>query len=209
MESKHAPETTVDLLLASASPRRRELLAQIGLRFRVVVADVDEAVIDGESPEDYVLRLARAKALEVLQREGGDVPVLGADTAVILDGHILCKPRDRSEAERMLGRLSGRAHEVYSAVAVATGPDSVFDRLNVTRVTFARLEPEWIASYCDTGDPMDKAGAYGVQGRAAERISRIEGSFSGVMGLPLFETSQLLEAVKCYSGSVSATAGRA
>ena len=94
-------------------------------------------------------------------------------------------------------------------MAVATGPHRVLDRLNVTRVTFARLEPEWIASYCDTGDPMDKAGAYGVQGRAAARIKRIEGSFSGVMGLPLFETSQLLEAVKCYSRSVSATADRA
>jgi septum formation protein len=209
MESNHAPENAIDLLLASASPRRHELLAQIGLRFRVVVAAVDEAVLDGESAEDYVLRLARAKALEVFEREGGDVPVLGADTAVILDGNILCKPRDRSEAEAMLGRLSGRTHEVYSAVAVATGPERVLDALNVTRVTFARLEPEWIASYCATGDPMDKAGAYGVQGRAAERISRIEGSFSGVMGLPLFETSQLLEAVKCYSGSVSVTAGRA
>ncbi|MGD8346478.1 MAG: Maf family protein [Lysobacterales bacterium] len=209
MQSKHTSENAIDLVLASASPRRRELLAQIGLRFRVVVADVDEAVKDGESPDDYVLRLARVKALEVLKREGGDAPVLGADTAVILDDEILCKPRDRSEAETMLGRLSARTHEVYSAVAVATGPHRVLDRLNVTRVTFAPLEPEWIASYCDTGDPMDKAGAYGVQGRAAARIERIEGSFSGVMGLPLFETSQLLEAVKCYSRSVSVTAGRA
>ena len=102
----------------------------------------------------------------------------------------------------MLGRLSGRSHEVYSAVAVAISENEVLDRLNVTRVTFAELEPDWIRSYIETGDPMDKAGSYGVQGRAAARISRIEGSFSGVMGLPLFETSQLLEAAKCYSGSV-------
>lgn len=191
---------SLDLVLASASPRRRELLQQIGVAFRVVPADVDETVLPGEPPADYVVRLARAKALEVMRREGDGLPVLGSDTAVILDGDILCKPLDRAEAEAMLGRLSGRTHEVYSAVALALSPERVLDRLNVTRVTFAELEPEWIRAYCDTGDPMDKAGAYGVQGRAAERISRIEGSFYGVMGLPLFETSQLLEAAKCYSG---------
>ena len=189
-----------DLVLASASPRRRELLRQIGVTFRVAPADVDETVLPGETPADYVVRLARAKALEVMRREGGALPVLGSDTAVILDGEILCKPLDRADAERMLGRLSGRTHEVFSAVALALSPERVLDRLNVTRVTFAELEPAWIRAYCETGDPMDKAGAYGVQGRAAEKISRIEGSFYGVMGLPLFETSQLLEAAKCYSG---------
>jgi septum formation protein len=135
-----------------------------------------------------------------MSRQGAALPVLGSDTAVILDGDILCKPRDRADAEQMLGRLSGRTHEVFSAVALALSPERVLHRLNVTRVTFAELEPEWIRAYCATGDPMDKAGAYGVQGRAAEKISRIEGSFYGVMGLPLFETSQLLEAAKCYSG---------
>jgi septum formation protein len=188
------------LVLASASPRRRELLHQIGVRFRAVPADVDESVRPAETPAEYVLRLARAKALEVMRREGQALPVLGSDTAVILDGDILCKPLDRRDAERMLGRLSGRTHEVFSAVALALSPERVLDRLNVTRVTFAELEPAWIRAYCETGDPMDKAGAYGVQGRAAEKISRIEGSFYGVMGLPLFETSQLLEAAKCYSG---------
>jgi septum formation protein len=191
---------SLDLVLASASPRRRELLRQIGVTFRVVPADVDETVLAGETPAEYVLRLARAKALEVMRREGGALPVLGSDTAVILDGDILCKPLDRPDAERMLGRLSGRTHEVFSAVALALSPERVLDRLNVTRVTFAELEPAWIRAYCETGDPLDKAGAYGVQGRAAEKISRIEGSFYGVMGLPLFETSQLLEAAKCYSG---------
>jgi septum formation protein len=189
-----------ELVLASASPRRRELLRQIGVTFRVVPADVDETVRPGETPAEYVVRLARAKALEVMRREGGALPVLGSDTAVILDGDILCKPLDRADAEQMLGRLSGRTHEVFSAVALAQSPERVLDRLNVTRVTFAELEPAWIRAYCETGDPMDKAGAYGVQGRAAEKISRIEGSFYGVMGLPLFETSQLLEAAKCYSG---------
>lgn len=198
-----------DLILASASPRRRELLAQIGIRFRVVVADVDESVLAGESPAEYVVRLARAKAAEVLRREGSTLPVMGADTAVILGEEILGKPRDREEAKAMLNRLSGETHEVYSAVAVAESEDKVWDCLNITRVTFAELEPEWIESYCDTGDSMDKAGAYGVQGRAAERISRIEGSFSGVMGLPLFETSQLLEAIKCYSSSTLDTVIRA
>lgn len=204
-QASHHDKRTVDLVLASASPRRRELLAQIGMSFRVVVADVDETVLEGESPAAYVVRLARGKALEVLRREEPGLPVLGSDTAVVVDGEILGKPRDRDEARTMLNRLSGNTHEVYSAVAVAVSEDEVHDRLNITRVTFAELEPEWIESYCDTGDSMDKAGAYGVQGRAAERISRIEGSFSGVMGLPLFETSQLLETVKCYARSGSET----
>jgi septum formation protein len=185
------------------------LLAQIGIRFRVVVADVDESVLAGESPAGYVVRLARAKAVEVMRREGHALPVLGADTAVILDGDILGKPRDREEAKAMLGRLSGNTHEVFSAVAVAASDNRVLDRLNITRVSFAELEPEWIESYCDTGDSMDKAGAYGVQGRAAERISRIEGSFSSVMGLPLFETAQLLESIKCYSSNTLETVVRA
>ncbi|MBT8057056.1 MAG: septum formation inhibitor Maf [Gammaproteobacteria bacterium] len=193
-----------DLVLASASPRRRELLRQIGMRFRVAPAEVDETVKDGEEPGEYVLRLAREKALSILRRDQALLPVLGADTSVILSGEILGKPADRAEAADMLGRLSGNTHQVYSAVAVALpGEERVFDRLNITRVTFAPLEPEWIQAYIDTGDPMDKAGAYGVQGHAAERISRIEGSFSGVMGLPLYETAQLLETARCYPRACS------
>lgn len=187
------------LILASASPRRHQLLAQIGVPFEIIVADVDESVRAGETPGAYVRRLAREKALEVLRREGGRLPVMGADTSVILGREILGKPRDREDAVAMLQNLSGRTHEVYSAVAVAQDEDRVEDRLNVSRVTFAPLEPEWIQSYCDTGDPMDKAGAYGVQGRAAERIERIEGSFFGVMGLPLYETSLLLNTCGWYS----------
>lgn len=184
--------TAARVILASASPRRQRLLQQIGVAFRVVVADVDERVLPGEKPDTYTLRVARDKALTVLRRESDGLPVLAADTAVVLDGEILGKPVDRADAVRMLGRLSGRTHEVYSAVALALAPDRVLERLNVSRVSFAPLDTGWIEAYCDTGDPMDKAGAYGVQGRAAERIARIEGSFYGVMGLPLFETAELL-----------------
>jgi septum formation protein len=140
--------------------------------------------------------MAREKALEVLCNDDHAIPVLGSDTAVIVDDEILGKPCDRGEAVSMLKRLSGRTHEVYSAVAVAVTPAEIHEALNITRVTFSELDQEWIEAYCDTADPMDKAGAYGVQGKAAEKISRIEGSFYGVMGLPLFETAQLLERAK-------------
>jgi len=180
------------LILASASPRRRELLQQVGVSFRVIVAEVDEAVLPGETPAAYVARVARDKALEVQAREGTSLPVLGADTAVVLDGRILGKPRSRREAVAMLRELSGRTHEVFSAVVLAVAVRDPLECLSVTQVTFAELSQDWIESYCDSGDPMDKAGAYGVQGRAAEKIARIEGSFSGVMGLPLHETCELL-----------------
>ena len=180
------------LILASASPRRRELLRQVGVAFRVVVSEVDETAMPGEQAAAYVTRVARDKACEVLAREGNGLPVLGADTAVVLDDRILGKPADRVEAIAMLRSLSGRTHEVYSAAALVGAGRVELECLNVTRVTFAELELDWIERYCDSGDPMDKAGAYGVQGRAAEKITRIEGSFSGVMGLPLYETCQLL-----------------
>jgi septum formation protein len=180
------------LILASASPRRRELLRQVGVDFRVVVAEVDESVLPDEEPAAYVRRVARDKALAIQAREGDTLPVLGADTAVVLDGHILGKPGNHAEAQAMLRRLSGRTHEVYSAAVLVQAGESSRQCLSVSRVTFAELDADWIDAYCDTGDPMDKAGAYGVQGRAAEKIARIEGSFSGVMGLPLYETCELL-----------------
>lgn len=180
------------LILASASPRRRELLDQIGIHYRVVVANLDEIAHENEAPGDYVLRMAREKAGVIMQRESPTVPVLGADTEVIIDGRILGKPVDRQHAIEMLSGLSGRTHEVWSAVAVALPDGRILQELNVTRVSFAVMEPDWIETYCDTGDPMDKAGAYGVQGLAAQKIERLEGSYSGVMGLPLFETSKLL-----------------
>ncbi|MDT8321454.1 MAG: nucleoside triphosphate pyrophosphatase [Xanthomonadales bacterium] len=181
------------IVLASASPRRRELLRQIGADFRLAPVEIDESVQAGEDPATYVLRLARAKALAAHERNNSGCPVLGADTAVVIDGQILGKPADVKEAAGMLRRLSGRSHEVFTAVAVALPGQRVLDRLNVTCVSFAALEPEWIRHYCSSGDPLDKAGAYGVQGLAAEKIVRIEGSFSGVMGLPLYETAQLLD----------------
>lgn len=181
------------LILASASPRRHELLRQIGVEFEIIAADIEEIPNAGEQAREFVLRMAREKALEVLRREGRGLPVLGSDTAVILDGKILGKPVDRSDAVRMLQALSGRTHEVFSSVAIAIHENNVLDALNITRVTFADLDQAWIEAYCDTGDPMDKAGAYGVQNRAGEKISRIEGSFYGVMGLPLYETAELLQ----------------
>ena len=181
------------IVLASGSPRRRHLLQQIGVEFRVVAADIEETPLSDEKPGEFVSRMAREKALEVMRREGAGLPVLGADTVVILDGQILGKPVNRRDAIAMLSSLSGKTHEVFSAVALAVNVSEIHQTLNVTRVTFSNLDPGWIESYCDSGDPMDKAGAYGVQGKAGEKISRIEGSFYGVMGLPLYETAQLLK----------------
>lgn len=183
----------VSIVLASASPRRRELLRQLGVTFSAVPADVDETVVAGEAPAEYVRRLARAKALAGFDRARKRLPSLGADTAVVLDGNILGKPASRAEARTMLQALSGRTHRVYSAVALATACGPVTDRLNVTAVTFAGLPPSWIERYCAGDEPMDKAGAYAVQGAASRFIEHIEGSYSGVMGLPLFETAGLLE----------------
>lgn len=180
------------ILLASASPRRRELLRQLVVDFEVAATDIDESVIEGETPRDYVLRLSRAKALEGLRQSGGRLLVLGSDTIVLLDGEILCKPESRAVAEKMLLRLSGRTHQVYSAVALAMDSETVMDTLNITAVTFGDMPPAWIRQYCQSDEPMDKAGAYAVQGGTGQYIRRIDGSYSGVMGLPLFETAELL-----------------
>ena len=178
--------------LASVSPRRRELLAQIGVPHTVVGADIDESVRPGEAPRDYVLRMARQKALTV--RERGEVlPVLAADTTVVLDNTIYGKPRDRADGMAMLGRLSGRTHEVLTAVAFANS-NEVTVRLSVSTVRFRGLSPEECAAYWDTGEPRDKAGGYAIQGAAAVFIEALSGSYSGVMGLPLFETGELLRA---------------
>jgi len=180
------------ILLASASPRRRELLTQLGVTFTVSAANIDETVVEGEAPQDYVRRMAREKALAGLEQTLGLMPALGSDTIVLLDGDILCKPETRDEAERMLQALSERTHHVYSAVALALQPDEVLETLNITAVTFGRMPTDWIRSYCQSDEPMDKAGAYAVQGGAGQYIKHIDGSYSGVMGLPLFETAKLL-----------------
>ena len=180
------------LILASGSPRRRELLTQLAVNFQVAAADIDESYIQGETPRDYVMRLSREKAMAGFNQGGAGLPVMGSDTIVLLDGEILGKPESRLEAETMLQRLSGRTHEVYSGVALVVNPESVLDTLNITAVTFGEMPLAWIRQYCQTEEPMDKAGAYAVQGATGQYIRRIEGSYSGVMGLPLFETAELL-----------------
>lgn len=191
--SSHAQKLRV--VLASASPRRRELLAQIGVEFTVSPADIDETVRPGETPDDYVLRLAISKAQQGYAGLADPVTaslVLGADTAVVLDKQILGKPRDQADAEYMLACLAGRTHRVMSAVAVTDG-QRLASRLSITAVTFRELRAEEITAYWQSGEPRDKAGAYGIQGFGALLVSELHGSYSGVVGLPLFETGELLE----------------
>lgn len=180
------------IILASGSPRRRELLKQLAVNFEVSVADIDESLIEGEAPRNYVLRLSREKALAGFTRCEGRLPALGSDTIVLLDGEVLGKPESREEAVCMLQSLSGRTHQVYSGVALALDTKTVLDTLNITEVTFGEMPEPWIRQYCQGDEPMDKAGAYAVQGGTGQYIRRIEGSYSSVMGLPLFETAELL-----------------
>ena len=190
MASMNSRSPTV--CLASVSPRRRELLEQIGVPHIVVGADIDETTLAGEAPGDYVLRMARQKALTVRER-GERLPVLAADTTVVLDDVIYGKPRDRDDGLAMLSRLSGRTHEVLTAVAVADAR-GVELRLSRSTVRFRNLSSQECATYWETGEPLDKAGGYAVQGAAAVFIESLGGSYSGVMGLPLFETAELLRA---------------
>lgn len=181
------------LVLASASPRRRELLVQLGLACRQYPVSIDESVRQGESPREYVHRLALDKARTAWQRLAAEqsLPVLGSDTTVVLDEQVLGKPADAAEAERMLERLSGRSHEVLTAVAVVHGT-RVAIRLSCSHVTFRPTTPTERAAYVATGEPLDKAGAYAIQGLGAVFVENLQGSYSGVMGLPLFETAHLL-----------------
>ncbi|HEX7029844.1 MAG TPA: Maf family protein [Gammaproteobacteria bacterium] len=181
------------LILASASPRRRELLAQVGIACEAHPVDLDETVDPGETPAAYVERLALAKArvCRDLATTPDDAIFLGADTAVVVDGEILGKPRDREDAFSMLRRLSGREHEVLTAVALVRGGREAV-RVSISRVGFADVSEAAIAAYWETGEPADKAGAYGIQGRAAAFIHHVSGSYSGVVGLPLFETVEML-----------------
>lgn len=189
-----ARQSTRELLLASASPRRCELLTQIGVSFRVVAHGVDEIREPGEPPREYVMRLARAKAHGALDSVSADrkVLVLAADTIVVLGDQVLEKPAGRKDALTMLAALSGRTHEVYTAVAVTDGA-RMEQRLSETKVSFRELSPAEIRRYWATGEPVDKAGAYAIQGFAAVFVSALSGSYSGVVGLPLCETAALLE----------------
>jgi septum formation protein len=183
---------TPDLRLASASPRRTELLRQIGVVHSILAADVDESPHPDERPVAYVQRVTAAKAAAGWEQSGG-LPVLAADTAVVLGEELFGKPRDQSDGLAMLAALSGRTHEVLTAVALRTA-QGLTTALSVTRVTFRVVDAPERQRYWATGEPLGKAGGYAVQGYAAAFITRIEGSYSGVMGLPLAETAALLSA---------------
>lgn len=191
------------LYLASQSPRRRELLGQLGATFSVLDVDVMEQRAVGESPRDYVRRVARDKAkagfasLDAGQR--ATAVVLGADTEVVLEGDVFGKPGDAADAAAMLRRLSGRTHEVISAVCLV-GAERETDAVCLSKVRFAVLDETTIDTYVASGEPFGKAGAYAIQGRGATLIEYLEGSYSGVMGLPLFETARLLRHFRATGG---------
>src|SRR5690606_15962251 len=187
------------LYLASASPRRRELLEQIGVPVRLVRCAVDEQPLADESAESYVQRVTRDKVRAGVALAPAGAVVLAADTAVVLDGTILGKPRDRDDALRTLRALSGREHQVMTAAAVARG-DELQVRLVISRVRFRPLAEAELAAYWDTGEPQDKAGSYGIQGLAAVFVAHLEGSYSAVVGLPLMETAELLDrfGIRCW-----------
>lgn len=192
-----APAPFAPIWLASRSPRRRELLAQLGVVHDLLLFDIDETPAPGEDPQAYVQRIARSKAEtggQELKRRGLEArPVLAADTSVIIDGHILGKPGNAERAEIMLRQLSGHSHQVMTAVALAW-QQRVHAALSISTVTFAELEEDDIHRYAHSGEPLDKAGGYAIQGQAAAFIRHLSGSYSGVMGLPAFETVQLLRA---------------
>lgn len=182
---------SVQLVLASGSPRRLELLASLGLECEVSAVDIDEAPLAGESPAGCARRLAAEKAAAAVRRHGPGVLVLAADTVVALGEEMFGKPADAADAARMLRRLSGRTHQVHTAVAASRGGKTSF-RLSTSEVTFRDLRAAEIDAYVATAEPLDKAGGYGIQGLAAVFVTRLCGSHSGVVGLPLSETAQLL-----------------
>ena len=187
--------------LASGSPRRAELLKQLNIEFEVICPEVDESLLAGELPQDYVCRLAQSKA-KVAQHlceadKKRNYPIVAADTCVVVGGEILGKPENRDAACKMLGKLSGREHSVFTGVAVLLG-DVCHVRCQQSQVWFRALENNEIQAYWDSGEPVDKAGAYAIQGLGAMFVSSINGSYSGVMGLPLFETVELL---RCFGVS--------
>lgn len=188
------------IILASASPRRLELLRQIGIRSRVQPVDIDESARVDESPAELVRRLAIEKARccmgDIIQQQssladGTRLPVLGSDTVVEIKGEVLGKPADSGQAVVMLTKLSGRTHNVHTAVALLAGDDEYTD-ISTSQVEFMELNEEIIRSYVDTGEPFGKAGAYAIQGMAGQFVKSLKGSYSGVMGLPIYETARLL-----------------
>jgi len=194
---------TRQLILASASPRRCELLQQIELDFHVHVVEIDETPQNSESPREYVVRMAKTKSraaylnLREVHKKFGFLVILSADTSVICDSEILGKPKDKNAARQQLTLLSGRTHEVLTAVAIASGEEGdeakIEFALSASTVEFATLSEETIESYLQTEEPYDKAGSYAIQGMAAQFIKHIDGSYTGIMGLPLYETALLLK----------------
>lgn len=182
------------LVLASASPRRLELLQQIGVRAQVQPVDLEERLHQGELPLVFVQRLALAKArfgFALMASKGNELPVLGADTIIELEGEVLGKPADSEQAELMLAKLSGRVHQVHTAVVVKTA-DAEYAALSSSQVELATLSSGTVKAYVATGEPLGKAGSYAIQGIAAQFVKNLQGSYSGVMGLPLYETADLL-----------------
>lgn len=181
-----------DLILASASPRRTEILHQIGVRHQIVPADIDETPRSGEMATDYVQRMALEKAQRVMLLSKDSTPVLGADTCVVCDGTIFGKPSQRDEAMDMLGALSGKSHWVHTAVAVAYQGGFAL-QISSTKVVFRKLSKQECLIYWETGEPIDKAGSYAIQGYGSVFVESIAGSYSGVVGLPIKETYLLLK----------------
>lgn len=181
----------MNIILASTSPRRRALLEQIGLKYKLAAPDVDETVDDGLSPAAQVEAISLRKARAVRARTGENALIIAADTVVSLEGEVLGKPRDETSAFRMLSALSGNRHQVYTGLTVVWGEREI-TRHEVTTVAFRELDPAEIESYIATGEPMDKAGAYGIQGVGALLVSGIEGDYFNVMGLPVFRLGRIL-----------------
>jgi septum formation protein len=188
-----AKQVSPVLRLASASPRRRQLLDLIGVPHVVTPADIDETPLAGERSDRYVLRLARGKA-EAIWKSQRDLPVLGADTTVVLGDEIFGKPESEADAVAMLGKLSGRTHLVHTGIALRAPDGREFIGLSTTEVQFAHLSSEQMHAYWASGEPQGKAGAYAIQGLGAVFVSNISGSYTGVMGLPLYETAEMLRA---------------
>jgi septum formation protein len=188
-----AKQVSPVLRLASASPRRRQLLDLIGVPHVVTPADIDETPLSGEPSDRYVLRLARGKA-DAVWKIQHDLPVLGADTTVVLEAEIFGKPESEADALGMLSRLSGRTHLVHTAIALRAPDGREFVSLSTTQVQFAHLSTEQMRAYWASGEPQGKAGAYAIQGLGAVFVSSISGSYTGVMGLPLYETAEMLRA---------------
>jgi len=188
------------IYLASKSPRRQELLRQIGIEFKLVDADIDETPREKELPQHYVERIATEKALNAFRIDMSK-PLLAADTSVICDGRILGKPQNEQDFLAMFERLSDNAHQVITAVAVTSNNEAsaIKTRVSVSQVIFRKITPDEALRYWQSGEPADKAGGYGIQGKGAVFIRNISGSYSGIMGLPLFETAELLKEFKVFS----------